>query len=195
MFTAYGRRSGGRSQPLGRSLDYASFYFAAGWRLWRLACAGDVIVVKTDPPLLSVIAALIAKLREARLVNWLQDHFPEAAGALNVEGSLGSVAFSLMRRLRNWSLHCASINVVVGEGMAARSTVEGISRERIRVIPNWSDRALIKPIPMAENGFANAGRSTVDLVVGYAGNLGRAHEVATIIDDLVARASPPLVRR
>ena len=172
----------GRSRLFGRSLDYGSFYLAAGWRLWRLACASDVIVAKTDPPLLSVMAAPITKLRGARLVNWLQDVFPEAAEALNIGGSLGSVAFRFLRPLRNWSLHSASMNVVVGEGMAERLRVEGIARERIWVIPNWSDRALIKPIPVAQNALRKNWALNDRFVVGYAGNLGRAHDVATIIE-------------
>src|SRR5215831_21392458 len=40
-----------------RILDYVSFYIAAAWQLWRVARAGDVVVAKTDPPLLSVISA------------------------------------------------------------------------------------------------------------------------------------------
>jgi glycosyltransferase involved in cell wall biosynthesis len=172
----------GRSQLFGRSLDYGSFYLAAGWRLWRLAVAGDVIVAKTDPPLLSVMAALITRLRRARLINWLQDIFPEAAEALNIGGSLGSVAFRFLRPLRNWSLHSASMNVVVGEGMAARLKAEGVARERIRVIPNWSNRALIKPIPMAQNALRKSWALNDRFVVGYAGNLGRAHDIATIIE-------------
>ena len=74
----------GRDKLVGRAADYANFYLAAGWRLWRIARAGDVIVAKTDPPLISVIAALVARRRGARLVNWVQDAFPEVAEALGV---------------------------------------------------------------------------------------------------------------
>src|SRR5262245_39233631 len=110
----------GRSGLLGRSLDYGSFYFAAAWQLWRLTRRNDIIVAKTDPPLLSVMAALIARLKGARLVNWLQDIFPEVAGALNVGGSLAGAVFRLIRPIRNWSLRSAQINVVVGAKMAER---------------------------------------------------------------------------
>ena len=68
----------GRDNLLGRAFDYAIFYLAAGWRLWRIARAGDVVVAKTDPPLISVVAAFVARWRGARLVNWVQDVFPEA---------------------------------------------------------------------------------------------------------------------
>ena len=35
------------------------------------------MIAKTDPPMLSVVAALAARVRGAMLVNWLQDLFPE----------------------------------------------------------------------------------------------------------------------
>ena len=39
---------------------------------------GDIIVAKTDPPMLSLLAAPIARMRQARLINWLQDLFPKS---------------------------------------------------------------------------------------------------------------------
>jgi len=69
----------GRDNLFGRALDYASFYLAVAWQLWRLARSGDVVIAKTDPPMLSVVAAAMCWLRGARLVNWLQEVFPEAA--------------------------------------------------------------------------------------------------------------------
>ena len=90
----------GRDNLVGRAADYATFYLAAGWRLWRIARAGDVIVAKTDPPLISVVAWLIARWRGARLVNWVQDVFPEVAEALGVRALAGPQA-GLLRRLRN----------------------------------------------------------------------------------------------
>ena len=172
----------GRFLLLGRSLDYLSFFLAAGWRLWRLARAGDVIVVKTDPPLLSVMAAAIAKLKGARLVNWLQDIFPEVAEALDFGGRPGRVAFRLLRPLRNWSLRAADINVVVGEGMAERLKGLSINAQNIRIIQNWSDGSLIVPIEPKQNGLRRRWIPQQSFVVSYAGNLGRPHDVDTIIE-------------
>ena len=172
----------GRQRLIGRSLDYATFYIAAAWRMWRLARSGDILVAMTDPPLLSVMVAPIAWLRGAHLVNWLQDIFPEVAEALNVGGSLGRVAFRLMRPFRNWSLRAAQTNVVVGEGMATRLREQGIPSERIRVIPNWSDGTRILPIPVAQNKLRKSWALNSRFIVGYAGNLGRAHDTATILD-------------
>ncbi len=74
----------GRDKLLGRTLDYFTFYISAGFRLALDAQRGDVVVVKTDPPMLSVVAGPIALVKGARYINWLQDLFPEVATALGV---------------------------------------------------------------------------------------------------------------
>ena len=49
----------GRHNLAGRAIDYHTFYVAAAWRLWRSARADDIVIAKTDPPMLSVMAAPI----------------------------------------------------------------------------------------------------------------------------------------
>jgi glycosyltransferase involved in cell wall biosynthesis len=94
-----------------------------------------------------------------------------------VRGPIGGLA----RALRNASLRSASVNVAIGETMAARIAGEGVSPERTAVIPNWSDDAAITPQPLDGAGLRAAwGLAQGDFVVGYSGNLGQAHEVETL---------------
>lgn len=44
----------------------------------------DVVVAMTDRPLISIIAMQVAQRRQARLINWLQDIYPEVALALGI---------------------------------------------------------------------------------------------------------------
>src|SRR5439155_13976969 len=69
----------GGSGLLGRGFDYLSFYVAASRLAMRLANRGDIVVAKTDPPMLSLPAMYAARRRGLRLVNWLQDLYPEVA--------------------------------------------------------------------------------------------------------------------
>lgn len=169
----------GRGSLAGRACDYLSFYLSALVALLLLARRGDVVVAKTDPPLVSVVAAVVAGIKGARLVNWLQDVFPEVALRLGVLAP-GALSRSL-RRLRNWSLVRARRNVVIGERMAALLVAEGVAREAIEVIPNWADGALIAPVAPADNPLRAAWGYGNSLVVGYSGNLGRAHEFDTLL--------------
>ena len=60
----------GRNRLLGRAVDYASFYVTCAIMFLKLLRRGDVLVAKTDPPLLSILAAPIAKTKRAALINW-----------------------------------------------------------------------------------------------------------------------------
>ena len=170
----------GRSNLIGRGLDYLSFY----WSMWRhlisFAKAGDILVAKTDPPLLSVLAISAAKRRSAHLVNWVQDLYPEIAIELGVpllKGPLGSA----IAYLRNRSLRLANANVLVGTSMAARVRACGVAQDRIHVIPNWANDEEIVPVPPAENPLRREWQLEDKFVVGYSGNLGRAHEFDTVL--------------
>src|SRR3954451_23255251 len=119
----------GRGFLPGRAIDYATFYVSAFFALLRRARSGSTIVALTDPPLISVVAALAAMLRGAKLVNWTQDLFPEVAEAL------GMRALRILRRVRYWSLRRARDNVALCDSIAARLP-HGI------VIHNWADASL-----------------------------------------------------
>lgn len=171
----------GRDNLVGRAADYATFYLAAGWRLWRIARAGDVVVAKTDPPLISVVAGIVARRRGARLVNWVQDVFPEVAEALGVRALSGPQA-GLLRRLRNGAFRSAAANVVLSERMAAVVARAGAPAGRIRVIPNWADMEAIRPVAAANNPLRRDWELAGKFVVCYSGNMGRVHEFGTILD-------------
>jgi glycosyltransferase involved in cell wall biosynthesis len=172
----------GRGRLVFRSIDYLTFYLAAAWALLRTARRGDVVVAMTDPPMLSVIITPIAKLRGARVVNWLQDTFPEVAQALGVGGSIAVVPFALLRWVRNASLRRADMNIAIGELVAGRLARIGLKASRIRVVPNWADCGAIKPLARTENRLRTTWNISQDFVVGYSGNLGRAHEIETLLD-------------
>lgn len=171
----------GRDSMTGRALDYLSFYAAAGWRLFWACAPGDVVVAKTDPPLLSVPCAWIATFRGARLVNWLHDLFPEVAERLGVGGVSGWRA-NLLRKFRNASLRSAEVNVVLGERMAEELRAQGISEPRIRIIHNWCDGERVRPVPRARNALRKEWGLGKRFVVMYSGNLGRAHEFETLLE-------------
>lgn len=170
----------GRASLPGRALDYLSFYLSAGWQLVRVARPGDVVVAKTDPPLISIVAGWAARWRGAKLVNWLQDLFPEVAAALGIGLARGLTGRALVA-LRNAFLRRAVLNVAIGEGMRTRLLAEGVDDQRVRVIHNWCDDAHIRPLPAASNPLRRSWGLADRFVVGYSGNLGRAHEIDTLL--------------
>jgi colanic acid biosynthesis glycosyl transferase WcaI len=170
----------GRSGLLGRAIDYASYYALMRHRARSLAGPGDILVAKTDPPLTSIVAMRVALRSKARLVNWLQDIYPEIAGELGVPLMRGMLGHALCQ-LRDHSLQLAAANVVVGERMAERLQSLGVASDRVHVIPNWSDDEALCPVRPEENPLRREWGLEQKFVVGYSGNLGRAHEIDTVL--------------
>jgi colanic acid biosynthesis glycosyl transferase WcaI len=180
----------GRATLPGRALDGATFALSAFLALLARARPGDLILAKTDPPLISVLAWLAARLTGARLVNWCQDLFPETAAALGLRWARGPVGGAL-RALRNASLRGAEINVALCPGMAAHLVAERVPPERLAVIPNWADGALIRPLAPQDNPLRAAWGLGGRFVIGYSGNLGRAHEVGAVVELITLLAGDP----
>jgi glycosyltransferase involved in cell wall biosynthesis len=170
----------GRARLWGRMLDYLTFYLGATWRLFRSVQPGDVVVAKTDPPMMSVCAAWAAKVKKGVLINWVQDLFPEVATSLDIYGV--RFAAPMLKRLRNGSLQQGRSNVVLGVRMAQRLREEGVPSDRITVIENWADGDIIQPVPREDNPLLREWRLEGKFVLGYSGNMGHVHEFKTMID-------------
>jgi colanic acid biosynthesis glycosyl transferase WcaI len=184
----------GRKGLAGRAMDYLSFYPSAFWALLRSLRRGDIVVAKTDPPLISVVVSLAAMLRGARHVNWLQDLYPEVAAELGIGALRGALGKGL-RGVRNVSLRGARANVAIGHRMAERLAGEGVAAAGIVVIPNWSDDEMIAPVARAQCVLRREWGLDDDMfVVGYSGNLGRAHEVETLLGAARLLKGDPRIR-
>jgi glycosyltransferase involved in cell wall biosynthesis len=101
----------------------------------------------------------------------------------------------VLRRLRNRSLCAAELNVALSERMAEHLVGERIPRARIAVIHNWADGGLIRPIPHERNPLRKEWGLEGRRVIGYSGNLGRAHDLPAIRNFIAAMgaADPELV--
>ncbi len=165
----------------GRLIDYLTFYITSFFTMLFKVRKNDILVAKTDPPLISVPAMIVSFLRRAHLVNWLQDMFPEVASRLNVKGLKSGPIYEFIRSLRNLSLKRAKLNVVIGEVMANLLEREINQPAKIRIIHNWVIDKEIKSIAHEENSLKKEWGLDNVFVVGYSGNLGRAHDYKTML--------------
>jgi glycosyltransferase involved in cell wall biosynthesis len=170
----------GRAGIAGRAVDYLSFYIASFLAVLGDARRGDIVVAKTDPPLLGTVIGMAAWLRGARIVNWLQDLYPEIAAELGIESLRGPTG-KLLTALRNRSLRRAALNVAIGERMAERLAAAGVPGERVVMRPNWSDDEGVRPLARGAVPLRAEWGLEGKFVIGYSGNLGRAHETETLI--------------
>ncbi|HEV2269428.1 MAG TPA: glycosyltransferase family 4 protein [Steroidobacteraceae bacterium] len=183
----------GRDSLAGRAIDYATFYLGATISLLARIHRGDVLVVKTDPPLLSLIGSFAARCRGARLVNWLQDLYPEVASRLALS-PVPRAAEALVRAARDRSLATARINVVLGTRMREYLLGRGIAAARISICENWADESRLRPLAPGRSELRGKLGLDGEFVAAYSGNLGRAHDVTTIFDAGCALASEPGIK-
>lgn len=170
----------GRDSLRGRMTDYATFHLAVIWRLLRLLRRGDVCVVCTDPPMLSVTALLPVMSRRAILVNWLMDLFPEVAAELGVGMRQGPTMRAALW-LRDLSLRWARLNVAPMQRMADYLAERGLSPATLATVHHWSDGDAIRPLPRQQNPLREEWGIGDRFVVGYSGNFGRAHDFSTFL--------------
>jgi colanic acid biosynthesis glycosyl transferase WcaI len=121
----------------------------------------------------------------------MQDLYPETAWQLGVLRPHGPLA-RLWRALRNWSLRHAVTNVAVSERMAAHLATQA-PRARIVRIYNWSDDHAGRSPPSTATALRAEANLGAGFVVGYCGNLGRAHHAGALHGALERWAAQPQV--
>jgi len=177
----------GRKKLAGRAMDFATFSIGALVRLARTARRGDTVVVMSDPPLLAIFGAEVARWRGARVVHWVQDIYPELAMAL-----AGTPGLRIFRPLRDRAWRHAVACVVPGDDMAA--FLAGRRVGKIAVIPNWAPAGLAPLPPEAADALREAWGLRGKFIAAYSGNLGRVHDLMPLLDVAAAlQAEPDIV--
>lgn len=168
--------------PAARLLSYLSYFPGALWASLRIP-RPDLVVTLTTPPMLSVIGDLLRRFRGARHYIWEMDVYPDIAVALGVlspRSPLTRVLAAAARRARR----AATAVIVLGPCMRDRLAASGVSAN-VRIAENWADGAAIRPEPLPEPR---------PLTILYSGNLGLAHDIATIAEAMQALKADPRFR-
>jgi glycosyltransferase involved in cell wall biosynthesis len=145
-------------------LSYATFYAGAIWRALSIS-KPDVVVTLTAPPGLAWIGWLAQRVRGCRHVAWEMDLYPDIAIALNIPVAAWT------SRILDFPRRRAGTIIVPGDCMKARLLQHRIPEDRITVAENWADGGTIFPLPFPK---------LPPMRILYSGNLGLAHDVATI---------------
>ena len=116
-----GATSFGRGTFVGKLLDYAFYYLGVAWKLTTLRSGPDRIVALTTPPLLSVLARGMSRLRGGDHAHWVMDLYPDVMAAHGMLGEKNAV-YRILKRLARWGFggrRCAAV-LTLGPDMAER---------------------------------------------------------------------------
>ncbi|MBR0843931.1 glycosyltransferase family 4 protein [Bradyrhizobium liaoningense] len=173
-------RMAGKAALVRRGASELLFATRTFFALIRELRRGDVVLTVTAPFMLPYAVAAAAWLKGARSALIMHDLFPDVlvmAGLLKP----GSIGMKMMRAAN--SLMFRALNAVITIGRDAERPLlsySGMTRNKIRFIPNW---ATIAPGPRpltSDNPFRTA--LSARFVVGLSGNLGFTHDPEIVFE-------------
>jgi glycosyltransferase involved in cell wall biosynthesis len=138
----------------------------------------DVVLVFSPPLPLPWLTSLVGKVRRTPVIVNIQDLFPREA----VE--LGLLTQPLLIRIfetMECQVHRLAAGITVhSPGNKQHVIQHGGQEKRVHVIYNWVDTGRIRP-GQRDNGFARQHELRGKFVVSYAGTMGWAQDMGTII--------------
>jgi glycosyltransferase involved in cell wall biosynthesis len=169
--TAFSRR-----RMFGRVANYISYLTLAFVR--GLSIRGDIILAMTDPPIISVVAAAISRLKGIPLIYHIQDLHPDMAVAAGLVPR--GAAADIWEEIHRWALRTARLVIVLGEDMRRRVLAKGVDSDRVVVVRTGPD--MPESLPARDHPVIDEIRCGFPFVALHAGNLGFAGTWNTILE-------------
>jgi len=139
----------------------------------------EVLLVPSPPLSIGVSAWIISAFRRSRFVYNVQEIYPDIA--VNLGALKNTWAIRALEALERFVYRKAAIVTVIAERMRQRLLAKGVETAKVRVIPNFVDLDRLTPVSR-DNDFSRRHRLLESFSVSYAGNMGPAQGLATVID-------------
>jgi colanic acid biosynthesis glycosyl transferase WcaI len=163
-----------RHRAAGRMLNYLGFVLLSSVRALRLP-KPDCFVFTSVPPVSLWLGVVFGRLRRVPVVYVIEDLYPDilfASGLVRRESLRGWI---LCRIFGRW-MRQTTATIVLGDYMKRRllAAYPRLAEPTIHPIHNWQDGDSLYPI-------ARGGGRESPVVFQYSGNLGTAHDFATMM--------------
>jgi colanic acid biosynthesis glycosyl transferase WcaI len=171
---------GRNRRPAARVLENISFGVTSAIAL-LFSRRPDIVVLESWPVLATAAVMAVCVARGIKVINYVQDIYPEAAIAAGVMKP-GAVA-SVLLRIDRWVCHRATRNVVISHGAAASlADSRNVPVQRLRVVFNWLDLSSIAPTDGGPAWREAHGFAKDERVFMFAGTMGHASRVDLLVD-------------
>ncbi|MEB3310441.1 MAG: glycosyltransferase family 4 protein [Snowella sp.] len=165
----------------GKAVHGLLFTVRAILHLLRNLKRDDILLLTTAPPFLPFIGYLLHLIKGSPYVCLIYDLYPDVAEELGVIPA-DNWLIKLWNALNRWTWREAEQVIVLSSSMKQRILQKQPRlAPKISVISNWSDPDWIVPLEKKENWFAQEHGLTEKFTVLYSGNMGRCHDIQTIL--------------
>ena len=162
-----------------RLLAWAQFHVLSVIAAVSLVRRVDVIVAPSPPLTVGLCAWLLGCLYRAPYIYNVQELYPDIAIALGALRNRSTIA--LLFALERFVYARARVITVIAARMRRRILEKSVPDDKVRLIPNFVDVNDMAPLPKA-NPFSREHGLDRAFVVTYAGNMGPAQGLETILD-------------
>ena len=176
----------------GKAVAGVIFFVRTALHLLRHADSRRMVLLTTAPPFLPILGYLLSRICKIRYVCLLYDLYPDIAIELDVINQQHWIA-KLWDRLNCLTWKRAAAIIVLSETMKDRILAKqpGID-DKIVVIPSWVDPEQIVPRSKQDNWFAQEHGLVEPFTVLYSGNMGRCHDMDTLLDAIIRLRHTPI---
>ncbi|HEY9845637.1 MAG TPA: glycosyltransferase family 4 protein, partial [Candidatus Caenarcaniphilales bacterium] len=166
----------------GKAVSGLLFCLRSGLHLLKNSARGDILLLTTAPPYLAILGYLAKLCFDIPYVCLVYDLYPDIAVQLKVVAP------------HHWLVRCwdllnqciwkqAQEIIVLSPTMKQRIAAKCPQvANRIAVIHSWADPNWIVPLAKQDNWFANQHNLVATFNVLYSGNLGRCHDLETVLE-------------
>ncbi|MFN5513457.1 MAG: glycosyltransferase family 4 protein [Cyanobacteriota bacterium] len=175
----------------GRAVGGVLYCLRALVKLRKRHRQGDLLLVTTEPPYLGILALALKFLYKRSYVSLIYDLYPDVVVALEVLPP-GHWLVRFWQILNRQVWRQAEAIIVLSSTMRDLIASQCPEvRDKITVIHNWTDLESIQPLPKSVNTFARKQGLDRVFTILYSGNLGRCHDIETIMETaLILREAP-----
>ncbi len=169
------------SRIRGKAINGVLFCLRSGLHLLKAAGRGDILLITTAPPFLQVLGYLANLCFGTPYVCLIYDLYPDVAVELKVVSAENWLVMGwnwLNKKIWRQAQSIVVLSHTMKERVSAKCPEV---RDKISVIHNWANPDWIVPIVKENNWFAQKHDLVDKFTVMYSGNMGRCHEMDTIM--------------
>jgi glycosyltransferase involved in cell wall biosynthesis len=172
--------SGYHGSYLARAWSFVTYMFTSAFAAMHVP-RPDFIVAGSPPVTVPLVAGFVASVRGIPLVVEIRDLWVQVAAELKIVRN--RMLIGLVRTLELTVLR-QSVGIVVNSpGFLPHLVADGLPTSKVVLIPNGVDLELFAPASAAERDEVRASLGlTGKFVVAYAGSLGFANDLPTVLD-------------
>lgn len=176
----------------GKAVNGILYTIRACIHLLRHVNEKKVVLLTTAPPFLPILGYILNFLWKTPYVCLLYDLYPDIAIELGVFSEQHWLA-KLWKKINRTVWQNAQAIIVLSPTMEQRVIDQCPEvKDKISIIHSWANPDWIVPIPKQENWFAWQHGLVKPFTVLYSGNMGRCHDMTTILDAAVKLKDEPI---